>query len=169
MTSSEMLLTIAELSLALAGFSGVVVGFSGTRLGAVARQDRFGLVHILTSSGGALVFSLLPFALHAAGLSASAAQTATALPLGAAVLITSVAWGFATGRAEPRYPKVFWAFIGSGVVIGAALVVTSAGLFAYDGSLLPLTLLWLLLVGFTQFCTFLALIWFPDHEEGSEA
>ena len=83
---SEMLLTIAELALGLAGFSGVVVGIQGARAGRLSRQDAFGLLHILSSSGAAMLFSLLPFALHEAGLSEAMAWTTTTLALGLTIL-----------------------------------------------------------------------------------
>jgi hypothetical protein len=156
-----MLFTIAELSVALAGFSGVVVGIRGTRAGTLTRQDLFGLLHILASSGAAMIFSLLPFALHAAGVSEATAWIATSLSLGSLVLLASTAWGYATRRTVPRYPAVFWAFVATGAVLGAALLTTGSGLVGNPGGLVPITLLWLLLVGFAQFAAFLVLSWAP--------
>jgi len=160
-TSEDVFFTIAELSVALAGFSGVVVGIRGTREGGLTRQDLFGLVHILASSGAAMVFSLFPFVLHAAGLGETASWLTTSLTLGALLLVTSAAWGLAARRTKPRVPFVFWAFVSSGVVLGAALLATASGMVGYDGTLLPIVLLWLLLVAFAQFVTFLASSWAP--------
>lgn len=50
MNSNDAVFTIAELSLALAGFSGVVVGLRG-RASDLPRQDTFGMLHILGSTG----------------------------------------------------------------------------------------------------------------------
>ena len=41
-------------------------------------------------------------------------------------------------------------------------IATASGMVAYDGSLLPIVLLWLLLVAFAQFVTFLASSWAPQ-------
>jgi hypothetical protein len=51
--------------------------------------------------------------------------------------------------------------VATGALLGAALLASSSGVVAYRGSLLPLALIWLLLVGFTQFVTFLTLSWAP--------
>jgi hypothetical protein len=157
--SLDALFTIAELSVALAGFSGVVIGIRSTRPDAPSRQDTIGIVHILTSSGAAMVFSLLPSALHAAGLGETLAWNTTSVILGVTVFAVSAGWGLSARRSAPRYPRIFWSFIASGIALGAALLVTAAGLVGYRGTLLPLTLLWLLLVSFVQFVTFLAVAW----------
>lgn len=157
MDPNDTLLTIAEISVALAGFSAVVVGLRQTREGRWTRQDSFGVVHILASSGLAMVFSLLPLGLAAAGLSPSAAWTFTSFGLGLVVLVASLGWGLAARRTAPRYPVLFWGFVASGVALGVALILGASGWLAPQGSLLPLALLWLLLVAFTQFASFLAL------------
>jgi hypothetical protein len=170
--SLDALFTIAELSVALAGFSGVVIGIRSTRLDTPSRQDTIGIVHILTSSGAAMVFSLLPSALHAAGLRETVAWNTTSVILGVLVLAASTGWSLSARRSVPRYPTVFWTFIATGIALGAALLATTAGLVEYRGTLLPLTLLWLLLVSFVQFVTFLAVAWHhtaepPTPNEGS--
>jgi hypothetical protein len=75
------------------------------------------------------------------------------------VLVGSVAWGYAARRTSPRHPPVFWGFVSTGVVLGAALISTGSGLLEVRGTLLPLALLWLLLVAFSQFVTFLVVSW----------
>lgn len=157
MTSADLLPTIAELSVALAGFSGVVVGLRAGRGGDPPRQNLFGLLHILASSGAAMVFSLLPATLHAAGLDERIAWTTTSALLGTTVVVAAVLWAFATRATKPRFPWVYWSFIASGIVLGLMLLVSTTGWRAHEGSLLPLVLLWLLLVGFAQFATFLVL------------
>lgn len=165
MTSNEDLFIIAELSVALAGFSGVVVGLR-RRTGALSRQDVFGMIHILTSSGTAMVFSLLPSVLQAAGVGGAAAWRTTSLALGLLVTVASLAWASAGRRTRPRYPVTFWGFVSTGLVVGISLLLTSSGLFEYAGSLVPLTLLWLLLVAFSQFVAFLAVLWAPPEPDG---
>ncbi len=155
---NDSLFTIAELSVALAGFSGVVLGLRSARQGALSSHDRFGLMHILTGSGGAMLFALLPSALHAAGLEPELAErTATAL-LGAAFLVVAPIWGVLGRRTQPRFPMLFWSFVVSGALLGVALLVTSLWLPG-PGTLLPLALMWLLGLAFAQFVVFLALLW----------
>lgn len=159
MSSDDFLFTVAELSVALAGFSGVVIGIRGAREGALARQDLFGLLHILGSSGAAMTFSLLPSALGAAGVDPLQAGNVTSLLLGALVLVASIGWGISAGWTGPRYPVVFYSFVVAGVALGIGLLTTSIGIVSYAATLLPLVLLWLLLVAFAQFVTFLMLAW----------
>jgi hypothetical protein len=156
--ASDVLFTIAELAVALAGFSGVVVGLRG-RAGGLSPQDRFGMVHILSSSGAAMLFSMLPFALHAAGLEEATAWRATTLALGLFVLVASTLWLLAGRRTAPRFPAIFWTFVASGVLLGATMLATASGAIEYSGSLLPLALIWLLFVAFSQFVTFLSVLW----------
>jgi hypothetical protein len=155
MHSSDFLLTIAEVSVALAGFSGVVVGLRGRRATIDVDQNRFGLYHLLATSVGATLFSLLPFALVAAGMGRPTAWTTTTLLLGSTTFVASVSWGRAGLRVRPRYPSVFWSLISLGMVLGLVLLATGSHVVETKGSLVEITLVFLLVVGFVQFVIFL--------------
>ena len=145
--------------MALAGFSGVVVGVRRAGQGKVQTQDKFGLLLILTTSGLAMLFSLLPSAMQLAGVSQGDSQTISNFILGLFTFIASIGLGIASRRTRPRYLASFWILVFIGTVLGLALLLTTIGVLTYSGDFSGLLLLWLLLVGFTQFFTFLVLTW----------
>ena len=175
MPSNETLFTIAELSLALAGFSGLVVGLRGMQTGEIQSQDRIGLSHILLSSGAALVFSLLPPVLVAAGIDTATAWKASSLALAVVILCATAAVANSARRTPPRSPWVFWPLLVLGLGVGGGLGAVTLRPVSAGASLLPLALLWLLVVGFVQFAVFLVLLWWrpgrapaADGKDGGE-
>ena len=58
-------------------------------------------------------------------------------------------------QVRPRHPWTFWPVLAIGVLIAAGLVLESAGVLPVH--LYALMLLWLLVVGFAQFFSFLLL------------
>ena len=160
-SESNFYLSIAQISLALAGFTGVVVGLNRAEAGSMTAQDRIGLIHIMLSSGAALVFSLLPFAIESLGFGIGTTQRVTETLLGTVALAASLYWAKASKSVKPRHPVPFWILLALGILIGAALLTTAIG--AIDRlNFVPIALLWLLVVGFAQFFGFLVTLWAGD-------
>lgn len=122
-----ILQTIAELSVAFAGFTGVVVAF-GRRPGRGASIDAHAFVAMLASSLQALLFSMLPFLMAAAGMTeprlwrVGSACMLVGLALGASA---DLRYGWRADRSEWR-----------GFDRGLAFVVPVLGLSAIGAQLL---------------------------------
>ena len=154
---------VAELSLALAGFSGVIVAITKQLGSSIHRADTLGLVYILLSSGTALIFSMAPFVLIAAGLEASLALDATGWLLAGVMVTVTLHAAYANKGERLRYPKVFWGLVVSGLLIAIShLVITT--ITDIPSSMYPLMLMWLLLVGFVQFSIFIFVEWLNNDE-----
>ncbi len=148
---------IAELSMALAGFSGLVMGIKVSRNNRWNAQDRLGLGLILFTSANAMFFALAPEALVAAGLDAGTTKFTLNLALAAIITASCVLSAVSSVRSKPRYPWSFWPLWGTGFVLSVCLAWTTFTRSAAD--FLPLVLIWLLIVAFAQFFTFLVLTW----------
>lgn len=157
MEGEGALLTIAEISVALAGFSSVVIALRGPVAGSWSPQDRYGLGIVLVASVGALVGSLLPFPLASLGWPPERVWAASNGVFGLLVL---VAVGFlarvvVSNGVPPRIPASFWFFVGSGLALGAMLLLSAADLLLPRGpALLLIGLLWALLGAFAQLAAF---------------
>ena len=83
MAEADALLTLAEIALGLAGFTGVIVVFGRDPKAPWHPLDSFRVVRMLSSSLGALFFSLLPEGVGATGLSAASTwRLCSLLPIG---------------------------------------------------------------------------------------
>jgi len=164
MVDPDFQYVIAELAMALAGFSGVVVGVKSSSQKSVDRQDRFGLLLILLTSGCAMLFSLAPLALQASGMSAQNAGDLSNTLVSLVVLGACSVVGIASFKSSPRYPFTFWPLLIFGWVLAIALLVKSAGLIEYAADLSALMLLFLLTAGFAQFFSFLIMSWWKPEQ-----
>ena len=159
------LLTIAEVSVALAGFSSVVIALRGSGPNAWSAQDRFGLGNVLAASVGSLFGSLLPFPIAYLGCSSDVVWGVTNAVVGVIVLGAVLVLGNAVARAEipPRTPKIFWAFVGSGLVVAVLLLLSAFDVGLPRGpSVLLIGLIWALLAAFAQLATFVLVTWSGD-------
>ena len=156
------LLTIAEISVALAGFASVVIALRGAGPRSWSAQDRFGLGNVLAASVGTLFGSLLPFPLSYLGWSGEVVWGVTNATMGVIVL-GAVSLLSSRGRkavVPPRTPRVFWSFLGSGFVVGGALMLSAFDVvFPRGPALLLIGLIWGLLAAFAQLATFVLVAW----------
>ena len=86
MEGEAILQTTAEVSVALAGFTGVVAAF-GQRRGQWTPTDTLRFRAMLTTSLAALVFSILPFAVHHMGAGLAATWTTSSALLASIMVI----------------------------------------------------------------------------------
>jgi len=156
---AEFQYVIAELAMALAGFSGVVVGVKSSNQKSVDPQDRFGLVLILLTSGSAMLFSLAPLALQAAGLTGQAASNVSNAAVSLVVLSAASTIGIASIKTPPRYPFIFWPLLAVGGFLATSLLLKSVDMVDYAADFSALMLLYLLISGFAQFFSFLIMSW----------
>jgi hypothetical protein len=151
------LLAIAEISVALAGFTSVVITLRGPGAEAWSKQDRVGLANVLGASVGTMLGSLVPFPLEYLGWSDAAVWGVANAFFGLLVLgaSASLAYAVLASQAPPRAPRMFWSFVGSGLLIGAMLLLAAFDRVVPRGAaLLLLGLVWALLAAFGQLAAF---------------
>ncbi len=165
MESSEVLIVIAEVAVAFAGFTGLIAAIS--RRGPIGRssQEFVRLRIMLDYSLLAILFALLPFLPHAAGVSGSTLwQVSSAIWFVGAILYavlhhaTDKFWSrgtFVIRRVIPAIETVVIASVG----LNALSWPFESGFFVY-----LVALFWYLAGAAIGFVQFVSLIWGPSTE-----
>ncbi len=157
MNGTDALTAVAEISLGLAGFTGIIMALysrdeSWSQLVAVRA------LFLLMAGFGALLLSLLPFALHFLGLAESAiwrASSVAMLILGFGYIIVWRRFGSHLAWSEiPHNDAMMW-FTRIGSTIN--IVLQSANVWFAQLGLFFIGLLWLLTIGCVQFAVILYL------------
>jgi hypothetical protein len=126
MNPADLLATLAQLGVALAGFSGIVVVLGARASGEWSTRERQLLSALLATSGGVILWSLLPLLLLAAGL----ADPSVWLLSSASWFVTQLAILFIRARQFARDPGaegwerrfLILAFVGGVTVLVLQLV-----------------------------------------------
>ena len=160
--SADVLLTFAEVSVAFAGFSSIVAVFQQRTRDDEAPFDLFRFLIMLEFSLASLLFALIPFPLHFAGLPESAVWTSS----GAMMISFIVAHVFSLSLLRRRTPEFFAASVTRPITV-VALVIYGAVLISqilnianvgFHRSFGPY-LFGLLLLVFTAAANFARLVW----------
>lgn len=151
---------IAEISVALAGFSGMTAALQRRAQDGFTERDRLALRQMLTWSGLALVFSLLPAVLVELGISPEGTLAACSLGLGSLMLAFSfvvLSRNRRVERAGDRGPFPYlYLIIPIAVFIEiGALLSNGLGLIGPSLGVFQLGLVTCLLVGFIVFAAWL--------------
>jgi hypothetical protein len=156
--SEGPLLAIAEISVALAGFASIVVAIRGASPTRWSRQDRYGLANVFASSVCVLLASVLPFPLHALGVSDAGLWSLSNGVLAGMLFLYLTFLAIRQKSSPPRIPWLFWSLVGMGWLIAAILLLASVGVLDVAGpGLLLVGLIYALMSGFAQLATFLLL------------
>lgn len=156
MDTSGYFYTIAEVAITLVGFSGIIVALLGS--GSPWREnDRYGLIAVVVTCAGALVFSLLPVGLLFLSMADDVVWSLDALLIGLLLVVGGVAFARARHRTQPRLVVLFWCLVTLSATLGVGLLLSALTLSAGPG-VVALALLWLLILAFIQLATFLVAV-----------
>ena len=167
MPGKDILLAIVDLSLALIGFSSIVTALRRSKNKSWSKQEINGLVFLAGMAIGAILFSLLPFALFYMDLAEQEIYSISAavfVVFSLLVIITLFVRGRRSGYPSRR-PKVFntFAVLSSTPIVVMGLL--AAGIFSQG--LLGIYLvgvIWMLVLAFVQFLMFLSFVGFVQED-----
>jgi hypothetical protein len=157
MNGTDALTAVAEISLGLAGFTGIIMALY-SRAESWSQLDAIRALFLLIAGFGALLLSLLPFALHFLGLAESTIWRASSV----AMLILSfgyiIVWARFGSHLDwsriPHNDAMKWFSSIGGIMI---MVLQSANVWFAQLGLFFIGLLWLLIIGCVQFAVILYL------------
>lgn len=167
MPGKDILLAIVDLALALIGFSSIVTALRRSKEKSWSKQEINGLVFLAGMAIGAILFSLLPFALYHMALDeiqiyriASGAYILFSLLVMLALVIRGRRSGFPSRR-----PKVFNSFAALSLAPFVMMGLLAFGRFT-NGALgvYLLGVIWLLILAFVQFLMFLSYVGFVQDD-----
>ena len=146
--------------MALAGFSGLEIGIKkDTRELHRSARQAWPYTHFDDQRNCDAFFSLLPSALTMAGVPGNQYLAFANMALATMVLLACLAIAVASFKTRPRYPWSFWPLMVANVALASEVLFNAFGDSVNTGGYSALLLLWLLVVGFAQFFTFLILTW----------
>ncbi len=157
MNGTDALTAVAEISLGLAGFTGIIMALY-SRAESWSQLDAIRALFLLIAGFGALLLSLLPFALHFLGLAEPTiwrASSVAMLILAFGYIIVWRRFGSHLEWSEIPYNDVMWWFSHIGGTIN--IVLQSANVLFAQLGLFFFGLLWLLTIGCVQFAVILYL------------
>jgi hypothetical protein len=167
MAGEDTLLAIVDLAIALIGFSSIVTALRRSKEKSWSSQEINGLVFLALMAIGAIVFSLIPFALFYMDLSDDQIYSISAGVY--CVFSVSVIMGlFIRGRRTgfpSRRPRIFnfFGLLSLVVIIMMGFIASGRitnGIFGYY----LVGVIWLLVLAFVQFMVFLSYVGFIQED-----
>ncbi len=153
----DLLYTIAQVAVTLAGFSGVVFVLGARAEGQFSRTERNGLFHLLLTSCGNALVSLI-----VAALLVGSSDEIIAWRIGCGIAGIFVLFGATRAMLEQRrgehsLPKfIAWPIPGIAMILAVANVLIAAGFFVSQAHIFCISLLiYLLLVSVLYFASLL--------------
>lgn len=161
------LFKIIDLAITLIGFSSIVTALRRSKDRSWSIQEINGLVFLAIMAIGAIIFSLLPLALHhlqLIELQAYSIAGGVYSAFGVSVVLGLFIQGRRSGYPS-RGPRIFnlFALLSVGVIVVVGLA--SAGLIpAGTIGVYLLGVIWMLILAFVQFVVFLSFVGFVDED-----